>query len=99
MNILDVLGPNWSEIKLRDSEVPFGGISYHGETLENFMADAEIEPEDSIGKLQKTLKDCGIMQIPIADSKIEELIQQKIWDIEENLGIKFCNYTWDYKEF
>lgn len=99
ISIKSALGPQWSKIKLRDDETPYGGISYDGETLDNFMAETEISPNDSIGKLQKGLKDCGIMQIPIADSKIEELIQQKLWDIEEEYDIKFTKWEWDYKEF
>ena len=59
----------------------------------------DIDKEESIGELQKSLKECGIKQIPEADEYVYELIQQRLWDIEDDLGIKFEYYSWDYEEF
>ena len=38
-------------------------------------------------------------QIDEIDSKIEEILQQKLWDIEEELDIQIDDYRWDYKGF
>ena len=97
ITIKDALGAKWNTIKLYDDETPWGGISHSEETLGEFMATGEISPFDSIGELQKGLKNCGIKQLEIANSYIEELVQQKIWDIEEELGIDIIDYRWDYK--
>ena len=98
MNIIDVLGENYKTIKLYDdNSVSYGGISHAEETLEEFMNSADIYEDDSIGELQRALKRCGLKQIEIADSKIEEIIQQKIWDIEEELEVDIVDYRWDYK--
>lgn len=98
MNIIDVLGENYKTIKLYDNNsVSYGGLSHAEETLEEFMNSADIYEDDSIGELQRALKRCGLKQIEIADSKIEEIIQQKIWDIEEELEVDIVDYRWDYK--
>jgi len=99
VKIKDVLGPKWNTIRLYDdNSTPWGGISHSEETLGEFMAVGEISPFESIGKLQRALKDCGIRQLEIADRHIEELIQQTIWDLEEELNINICEWKWDYKE-
>lgn len=98
LTIKDALGPKWNTIRLYDdNSTPWGGISHSEETLGEFMADGEISPFDSIGELQKGLKKCGIKQLEIADRNVEEIVQQKIWDIEEELGIDIIDYRWDYK--
>lgn len=97
-SIINILGPNWREIKLYDdNSLSTGGISRAEETLEEFMAECEISPFESIGKLQKTLKDCGILPIEIADKKIEDIIKEEIENIEDELGI-VIDFTWDYYE-
>lgn len=98
-SIKNVLGPMWNTIKLYDdNSISYGGISHSEETLGEFMAECEINPFEPIGKLQKALKDCGIKQIEIADHEIQEMIEEKIIDIEDELGVEI-NYTWDYYEF
>lgn len=98
MNIIDVLGENYKTIKLYDdNSVSYGGLSREEETLEEFMNSADIYENDSIGELQRALKLSGLKEIEIADSKIQELIQQKIWDIEEELEVDIIDYQWDYK--
>ena len=54
---------------------------------------------DFINKFQIALKECGMKQIDEIDSKIEEILIQKIWDIEEELDIQIDDYRWDYKGF
>ena len=99
LSIKNILGNRIYEITLQDDNKAFGGTSFEGETLDNFMAETNIDVDDSVGKLQETLKKCGIREIYEIDSNVQELIEQKIWDIEEELGIVFDYYSWDYKEY
>lgn len=99
VTIKDVLGPKWFQYKLYDNNsLSTGGLSHEEETLGEFLADTDIDQYDSIGLLQDELKSCGIMQIEEADRYVQEIIEQKIWDIEEELGINICDWKWDYKE-
>jgi len=99
VTIKDVLGPKWFQHKLFDNNsLSIGGLSREEETLGEFLANTDIDQYDSIGLLQDELKSCGIKQIEEADRYIEEIIQQRIWDIEEELNINICNWQWDYKE-
>ena len=101
INMIDILGKDWEKIELFDDNViSTGGLSRMEETLGDFCKEADIDPYfTTIGELQKELKNCGIQQIEIADQKIEEIIEQKHWDLEEELGISIIWYRWDYKEF
>lgn len=98
ITIAEALGKEYKDIELEDDALTTGGIAHQGETLGEFM-EGDIHEKDSIGELQKSLKDCGIKQIPEADEYVYELIQQRLWDIEDDLGIKFEKYEWDYEEF
>lgn len=99
ISIRDALGDKWKEIRLYDdNSVSYGGISHSEETLEEFIAEVEIDIHNvSIGELQKRLKNCGIKEIEAGDRYVEEILQQKIWDIENELGITICDYRWDYE--
>lgn len=65
---LSVLGSDWRNILLEDDWSSFGGISYVGETLGEFL-DETFEDPDRIIKTQplnfinKSLVECGIMPI------------------------------------
>lgn len=96
ISIKDIL--NDYNIKLYDDDSLIGGLSHSEETLEEFMKETDISPDESIGKLQKELKKCGIKEIEIADSKVQEIIERKLFDIEDELGIKILDYKWDYIE-
>lgn len=98
ITIAEALGKEYKDIELEDDALTTGGIAHQGETLGEFMEN-DIHEEDSIGELQKSLKECGIKQIESADAYVYEQIQQKLEDIEEDLGIKFEYYSWDYEEF
>lgn len=99
-SIINILGKNWKNIKLYDNNsLSYGGISREEETLGDFCDECNINPyETTIGTLQKSLRECGIKQIKIADSTIQEMIEEKIRDIEDELGVEI-NYMWDYYEF
>lgn len=62
ITIAEALGKEYKDIELEDDALTTGGIAHQGETLGEFMED-DIHEEDSIGKLQKSLKECGIKQI------------------------------------
>ena len=65
---LNVIGSDWRNILLEDDWSSFGGISYIGETLGEFL-DGEFEDSDRIVETQpldfinKMLVECGIMPI------------------------------------
>lgn len=97
--ILDVLGNGYRGILLfDDNSLSTGGISKAEETLGEFMEDANISPLDHVGKLQRELQLCGIKQIEEIDSYLQRIIDRKIQDIEDELGVSI-DYTWDYIEF
>lgn len=99
ITIKEALGDNFEEIELvDDNSVEHGGISHEGETLGEFMS-GSLDENNSIGELQYMLKACGIEQLEKADRYIQEKVQQKLWDIEEEFGIRIEPYSWDYKEF
>lgn len=101
VTIRDVLGPKWYERKLYDNNsLSTGGISRSEETLGEFIKDSDIDAyNDPVNEIQVELKKCGIEEIREIDSYIQELIEQKLWDIEEELNIKIIDYTWDYKGY
>lgn len=51
------------DYELKDDNTEFGGISYIGETLEDFIAEVEISDIDDINII---LKECGIEPIVIS---------------------------------
>ena len=51
------------DYKLKDDNTEFGGISYIGETLGDFVAEVGISNIDDINK---ALKECGIEPIVIS---------------------------------
>lgn len=59
---------NWKNIELFDDETEYGGISYDGETLDNFVGECDISRDISIEELNKELKDCGIKPINLGDN-------------------------------
>ena len=56
---------NWEDIELFDDETEYGGISYDGETLDNFVGECDISEDITIGELNEELKSCGIKPIKI----------------------------------
>lgn len=97
ISIYDVLGPKWAQYKLYDDNtLSTGGLSREEETLGEFLSNTDIDQYDSVALVQSELKMCGIHEIKEIDRYVEELIQQKIWDIEEEFDVKL-DYNWDYK--
>lgn len=54
---------NYLHCKLEDDNTGNGGTSFDGETVEDFIGDAGLSPEDSIFKLNRELKNNGIKPI------------------------------------
>ena len=67
VTILEALGENYKEIKLKDNESLYGGKNNSNEKLGNFMGDCNITKDDDYGQLCIDLEKCGLMAIrPIA---------------------------------
>ena len=60
LNIKETLGDDYAKIILQDDDTPYGGTAFEDETLGEFMDEVGIKPTDSMKKLNKALKDCGI---------------------------------------
>lgn len=99
ITIREVLGPNWREYKLYDNNSLEGGLAREEETLIDFLNDTDIDQHSSVSLLQRELKQCGLKEIDEIDRYVEEKLQQKILDIEEEFDIQICDYRWDYKGF
>lgn len=56
------LDKNILNMQLSDDNTKHGGISFHGETVADFIAETNINPK-SIEELNKELKACGIKPI------------------------------------
>ena len=51
-------------IKLEDDNTtPYGGVSFSGETLKDFLDEAEINYSTNLEEINKALNECGIKQI------------------------------------
>lgn len=86
------------EILLEDDDNPLvGGLAFEGESLQDFMESVGLEPDSRVNTLQRQLRECGIKELEEIDRKVNELVQQKIWDIQEELDVYIDSYTWDYK--
>lgn len=55
MEVLELL-----DVELEDDESPYGGISFMGETLRDFMLGLNIPFNISLEDLNRELQDCGI---------------------------------------
>ena len=49
--------------KLEDNGAPYGGISFPGETVLDFMEDIGLSADISIGELNGCLNMCGIKSV------------------------------------
>jgi len=53
---------NYAHIYLRDDETPYGGTSYHGETLLDFLLSVNLETVNH-KIINRALKECGIQPV------------------------------------
>lgn len=96
IRIKDALGNGWNVIRLQDDETPYGGKSHSKETLGEFMLDVNISPFDSVNKLQEALQANGLMMMSGIDSYVQNLIEERIKDIEDELDVDIIDWHWDY---
>ena len=62
------------KIVLCDDATYFGGVSYIGETLDNFMAECEIPFGTSFTRVNDNLIECGIQ--PITKTEVAEAVRK-----------------------
>lgn len=86
-------------ILLEDDDSNFEAVAFEGETLQDIIEDEDIDvnPETSVNDLQKLIREIGVRDIREVDTKVDEIIQQRIWDIEEEFKIDILSWSWDYK--
>lgn len=61
----------WEDIELFDDDTDYGGISYEGETLENFVDECDIADTISIRDLNNELIDNGIQPLYINEKHLD----------------------------
>lgn len=49
---------------LRDDATPYGGVSFHGETLGDFLAETDFDENSDMDAVNSALIECGIMPVP-----------------------------------
>lgn len=52
-------------VKLEDDNTPFGGISFIGQTLQDFLEEIGAEKETNMDNVNEMLKTCGISPIKL----------------------------------
>ena len=52
-------------VKLEDDNTPFRGISFEGQTLQDFLEEIGAERETNMDKVNEMLKTCGISPIKL----------------------------------
>lgn len=52
-------------VQLEDDNTPFGGISFIGQTLQDFLEEVGAEKETNMDKVNEILKTCGISPIKL----------------------------------
>lgn len=53
----------FADIALKDDSTPYGGISFIGETLKDFMDEINEPMTSPMDKVNEWLKECGICEI------------------------------------
>lgn len=49
--------------ELEDDDTEVGGVSFNGETVEDFIGDTDLKPDDDLDTLNKALVSCGIRPV------------------------------------
>lgn len=61
--ILEELRREFRNIYLEDDATETGGISFIGETLDNFLDEIEMPYDSPLEEINKALSECGIMPV------------------------------------
>lgn len=83
------------KIVLRDDNTPYGGTSYHGETLADFMAVGGVRFGSSLKKVNEALVECGIM--PITEQEVEDAMKPEYYCPECGEPLEQGQYYYDYE--
>lgn len=54
---------NYLDVVLEDDGTAFGGVSFQGETVRDFINEVDLSENESLRKLNKALKETGIKKI------------------------------------
>ncbi|MBO7615027.1 MAG: hypothetical protein J6T15_04965 [Bacilli bacterium] len=68
--------------ELQDDDTETGGVSFNGETVEDFIKDADIKDDDDLDKLNKALVSCGIK--PITEGYEGNYRGDDYWDLSDS---------------
>ena len=82
--------------KLEDGSSLFGGVSYHGETVADFINDEDVSlnENDDISKLNEILVECGIKEIDETNVNIYQSTEEFFkLTVDELLVINDSGYT------
>ena len=60
---MDVTAEKYWDVLLEDDDTPYGGKSFMGETLWDFLIEIGQPLDSPMYKVNKWLKDCGLMPI------------------------------------
>lgn len=52
-------------VVLQDDNAEYGGTSFNGETVADFIGEIGLTQEQSVKELNKALKECGIKEIEL----------------------------------
>lgn len=72
---------NYLNYELEDDDTETGGVAFNGETVEDFIRDADIKEDDDLDKLNKALVSCGIR--PIAEGYESSYRGDDYWDLSD----------------
>jgi len=60
---MEVSAEKYLNVALEDDDTPYGGIGFIGETLKDFLLGIGQPLDSPMYKVNKWLKDCGLMPI------------------------------------
>ena len=81
-NNAEELENKYRNIILKDDETETGGVSFHGETLYDFMLSCDIPLTADEDVINKALKECGIMPVDLKMSDLKHKIEKNIKEYE-----------------
>lgn len=83
---------NYLNYELEDDDTETGGVSFNGETVADFIGDADISEDDDLDTLNSALVSCGIR--PIAEGYLTDYRGDDYWDLSD----AYVNGSIDDKE-
>ena len=62
-NDMSTNAKDYLQVVLEDDSTPYGGISFVGETLENFLAEVDLPIDTDMIEVNEALVECGIKPV------------------------------------